>query len=645
MNSNEQSSRGKRVGEYILEKTIGKGQFGKVFRARHVTTGEVYAIKRLDKNKFSANPQLMRLLTTEVAIMNEIKHPNILHLYEFLASRDNYYIVIQYCNQGDLEAYMRQKGIKHFEESKAVQLMKQILNGFSELRKKKILHRDFKLANIFMNDEHIVIGDFGFAKSGQELAETRLGSPLTMAPELLFVNDEEVIYNSKADLWSIGIVFYQLLFGEPPFWGLSVPELTASIKQNSGANLKFPKPVSEEVKDFLRNVLVIDPMKRLEWSQCFEHPMFKKFPYYEEHVSKMFDALKGLAFGLDLPTNNSKANNGKTDDQFSINQRKTSQNHQSLSSDLGQETTCLPLKIAQRRHGNFNTCHQPTIFGDQSNQNFVNSTDKEFYQNKLLNKNLDKITFINSSEIKNKVLSISPKTVEEVSAETKIVKQIESDNAIKEISFRYSHEKNKIFYLIYGVKKIQNGLKSMMLSPAECTLSNLSLLLLKKAIEVNNNMLGSLEHGANILRLNPSYFLTFLSTPMFSEIKSAFIEDQKQIYEYFDLILHRAKNNGVALIQQCQLVSKDQGIGILDQCIKNEINSLMNKLKSNDFSSGIKRKKMLQLLVILKQVDCLESNFPYFTDKSQAMKFNWNVLYLSIENASEVDLNNILQAN
>jgi serine/threonine protein kinase len=647
--SNDTKAKGIKVGEYILEKSIGKGQFGKVFRARHIPTGEVFAIKRLDKNKFSSNPQMMKLLNTEVAIMKEIKHPNILNMYEFIVSRDFYYIVIQYCNQGDLETYMRQRNIKCFDEHKAVQLLKQIFNGFTELRKRKILHRDFKLANIFMSNEHIVIGDFGFAKVGQELAETRLGTPMTMAPELLFSNDDDVIYNAKADLWSIGVVFYQLLFGDPPFWGFSNGELISSIKQNSGPNLKFPKSVSEETKDFLRNVLVIDPKNRLEWSHCFEHPIFNKFPYYEEQVSKLFDALKGLAIGLDSQSNNQQSGSNRLifdDDvkRFSAERNHgqfphmfNSNNEHSYSNQSGPRLSHRnnPTKFINTNHNN--------KFG--SKPLFENSTDREFQENKFQNKNLDTVKFYNFNEIRNQTHNIPVKLVEEQSAETKLIQQMENDSVIREIGFRYSHEKNKIYYLIFAVKKMQSGLKTMVLSSAECALYNLCLLLLRKAITTNTDSINSLEHRANILKIHPAHFLNFLSSPFLNELKVSFKDDHKKLTEYYDIIFGRAKGRGVALIPHCLLTNKDYSMPVIDQAISNEINGLMLKLKSNEFSSGTKRKKLLQLLVILKQTIGLDSNFPYFIDRNQAVKFNWGNLYMNIENASESDLNNILHAN
>lgn len=117
--------------------------------------------------------------------MNKINHPNVMHLSEFLESSNNYYMIIQYCNGGDLEAYCRKQPNQLLVESEALYYLKQIMNGFIVLRQEKVMHRDLKMANIFMHNDILVIGDFGFAKAGFEMAQTKLGTPVTMAPELL----------------------------------------------------------------------------------------------------------------------------------------------------------------------------------------------------------------------------------------------------------------------------------------------------------------------------------------------------------------------------------------------------------------------------------------------------------------------------
>jgi serine/threonine-protein kinase ULK2 len=116
--------------------------------------------------------------------MSEINHPNIMHLFEFLESSNSYYLVIQYCNKGDMEDWISKQPRKYLTEQEGIYYLKQIMNGFQVLRKHRVMHRDFKLANIFLHDDTLVIGDFGFARAGFDMAQTNLGTPLTKAPEL-----------------------------------------------------------------------------------------------------------------------------------------------------------------------------------------------------------------------------------------------------------------------------------------------------------------------------------------------------------------------------------------------------------------------------------------------------------------------------
>lgn len=116
----------------------------------------------------------------------------------------------------------------------------QVMNGFKELHKHKIMHRDFKLANLFLNDDKLIIGDFGFAKSGVSVTTTKLGSPITMAPELLLSTSNKLTYTNKADLWSIGVCFFQMIFGQLPWNVQTMEELQHKVQTESGARLRFP---------------------------------------------------------------------------------------------------------------------------------------------------------------------------------------------------------------------------------------------------------------------------------------------------------------------------------------------------------------------------------------------------------------------
>lgn len=115
-----------------------------------------------------------------------------------------------------------------------------------------MIHRDVKLENIFLHGKMVVIGDFGFAVKGAK-NNVKLGTPQTMAPEIL--TEKEIDYDSKVDLWSIGVIFYQLLFGVYPFVGVSYKEILREIKKKSGLNLEFPKEIRIETKHLLINLL------------------------------------------------------------------------------------------------------------------------------------------------------------------------------------------------------------------------------------------------------------------------------------------------------------------------------------------------------------------------------------------------------
>ena len=105
------------------------------------------------------------------------------------------------------------------------------------------------------------------------MAETKLGTPLTMAYEILTANSENSVYSSKADLWSVGVVYYKMLFGKDPFYGFTMPELIKDIKAKVN-NLEYPLPISDESKDLIRRLLRPNPKERIDWHDFFNHPLF-----------------------------------------------------------------------------------------------------------------------------------------------------------------------------------------------------------------------------------------------------------------------------------------------------------------------------------------------------------------------------------
>lgn len=119
---------------------------------------------------------------------------------------------------------------KKFKEEEAFEIMRQLLSGFNELVREKIIHRDLKPANILVNEGIYKIGDFGFAKYvdnfGSQMLKSCVGSPIYMAPQIL----ERTQYTTKCDIWSLGIIFYEMIHGYPPWKARDETELLRSIK-------------------------------------------------------------------------------------------------------------------------------------------------------------------------------------------------------------------------------------------------------------------------------------------------------------------------------------------------------------------------------------------------------------------------------
>ncbi len=560
---------GKKVGNYILRKVLGQGQFGKVWKAIHAKNGKEFAIKKIDKSKINSNPILKRLLKTEVSIMHEIHHPNILHLHDFLESKNNYYLVVDLCNKGDFENYLKMKNVKCLPEKDAVYFLKQIMNGFQELRKKKVLHRDFKLANLFINDETLIIGDFGFAKSGQEMAETKLGTPLTMAYEILTANDENSSYTSKADLWSVGVVYYQMLFGQTPFFGFTMPDLIKDIKKKVG-NLPFPKPISNESKDLINRLLKTNPKERIDWYDFFNHPLFKKYSSEIKGLDDVFSALGNLMIG----------DNTKIDKEFQKNQ-----------TDMNVD--------------------QNVNFMDQ--QNLLNYGEKKPMQ---------------------------AKNIEEQSLDDRSRKLLEKESAFREISFRYNHEKNKILFLVYTVKKIQKSIKFNYFLPMKHQLLNISLLLLKKALVLNNCNESHLVQGNNVFNLNENFFKGIKSSPKYKEIVNTFKVDKNNFMNYLGLIIERAKENNITIVYQNIINQPNPQLVAIDNHINQLYFELRNYTTSTELQNPQVKKFFFLILVSIKFcVEC-EQKFPYLDGVQKSKKFNWSNFYGNHENSNIYDLSN-----
>lgn len=206
------------------------------------------------------------MLESEIEVLSKCDNPNIIKLYDIKKTPNNIYLFLEYCDSGSLFDYM--KSSPDMTENEAMDIFLQILNAFKTLSEKKIMHRDLKLDNILIHKGKIKVADFGFSKllNDGALAKTLLGSPMNMAPEIY----DGKAYDFKADVWSLGICLYQLLFrGQYPFTGKNIAGLFFNVNNK---DLEFDRlvKVSDRAKDLLRKMIVCNPIERASWEEIFE---------------------------------------------------------------------------------------------------------------------------------------------------------------------------------------------------------------------------------------------------------------------------------------------------------------------------------------------------------------------------------------
>jgi SNF-related kinase len=169
------------------------------------------AIKIVELNSLKSK-KLEELLFSEIEILKKLRHNNVLKCHEVFTSNRNCYIITELCNEGDLESKLRTR--KTMKETEAENYIRDIFRGLLYLNDNHIVHRDLKIANIFIHNGEAKIADFGFAKATKtKFRDINIGSPIYMSPEGLIDN----VYGPKTDIWAFGMLIFELLHGETPF--------------------------------------------------------------------------------------------------------------------------------------------------------------------------------------------------------------------------------------------------------------------------------------------------------------------------------------------------------------------------------------------------------------------------------------------
>jgi len=282
----------KQVEDLTLIKVLGKGAYGEVYLSKKANSNKLFATKRIDK--FRADTQLKKYFQYEINIMKGLNHENIIKLEDIKMTANNYYVVLEYLNGGDLKSCLHlymQRYNTPFPEEIVQHLMKQIVRAVAYFHEFNVIHRDLKLDNIMVNFDSekdkqdlnmmrakIKIIDFGCSiviPSQGGFCFTAAGTPGYMAPFLLeeyYRNAKReglVGYGKEVDIWSLGCLCYELFMGKVPFNSKEIPNL---INQMNEGTYTLPPNCSAEIRDFLSKMLKRDGKARATARELFFHP-------------------------------------------------------------------------------------------------------------------------------------------------------------------------------------------------------------------------------------------------------------------------------------------------------------------------------------------------------------------------------------
>ncbi|NWU45051.1 NEK2 kinase, partial [Hylia prasina] len=276
-----------RPDDYEVLLTIGAGSYGKCRKVRRKADGKILVWKELDYGAMTESEKQM--LVSEVNLLRELRHPNIVRYYDRIIDRSSttLYIVMEYCDGGDLASLIakcaKERHVKfscgaHFlDENFVLRVLTQLTLALKECHRRSdggvTVHRDLKPANVFLDSkQNVKLGDFGLARilhHDTSFATTFVGTPYYMSPEQM----NYMSYNEKSDIWSLGCLVYELCALSPPFTAYNQKELAEKIRE--GRFRRIPYRYSDELNDLLKEMLNVKDYCRPSVEDILQHPLIE----------------------------------------------------------------------------------------------------------------------------------------------------------------------------------------------------------------------------------------------------------------------------------------------------------------------------------------------------------------------------------
>eukprot|EP00243_Klebsormidium_subtile_P013813 TRINITY_DN9388_c0_g1_i1.p1 TRINITY_DN9388_c0_g1~~TRINITY_DN9388_c0_g1_i1.p1 ORF type:complete len:347 (+),score=92.39 TRINITY_DN9388_c0_g1_i1:560-1600(+) len=254
------------LGDFDIGKPLGRGKFGNVYLAREKASKYIVALKVLFKNQLQQS-QVEHQLRREIEIQSHLRHPNILRLYGYFYDTNRVYLILEYAAKGEL--YKELQRCKYFSERRSATYIASLARALLYCHSKHVIHRDIKPENLLMGIKgELKIADFGWSVHAPNSRRQTLCGTLDYLPPEMVEGRE---HDAMVDVWSLGVLLFEFLFGVPPFEAAGHSE---TYKRILRVDLQYPAhpQVSLGAKDLITKLLIKDPKQRMPLQQVLQHP-------------------------------------------------------------------------------------------------------------------------------------------------------------------------------------------------------------------------------------------------------------------------------------------------------------------------------------------------------------------------------------
>ena len=364
---------------YKIIKVVGEGNFGCAFLCRDTTTNMNVIVKEIAIEK--QPPDIRKASLNEAKILSKIKHPSIVGFIDSFIENKKLYIVMEYAEGGDLSTFIKSRNGKHFPEKQIISWMHELCLALNHVHSMRILHRDIKSQNIFLDSmKHAKLGDFGIAKvleNSMDFAKTMVGSPFYLSPEIC--NGEA--YNSKTDVWSLGCVFYEMCTLKPAFGANNMGNVIVKIMMQHQDPI--PKMYSKELGDLIDAMLQKNPVDRPTMAEILDANLFRsKTPEVPRPTISSDANIMNLNFAKPARVKSVKSDESMKNLNQKGNNGKNKKNNFSKSGEPNKQNS-VSKNSATKKTPNFSKSGEP-------NKSKSDKPQQKDHQTNLPVKNMDK---------------------------------------------------------------------------------------------------------------------------------------------------------------------------------------------------------------------------------------------------------------